>query len=101
MFRQQDAIGNSILSVGQANISHKEMQGLKCDDIQNKLLTDYNINWNDFSTVEKRGTSCMKFPVKVNGKNNEEIIRNKWILDFDMPIISEDKYYVNMFVLTE
>lgn len=81
-WRQLDATRNSIQMVGQANFSHKELQGLTCNKIQDKLLTEKDINWNNYPTYLKRGTSCLK-------KDSE------WVLDMNMPILKgEDRKYV-------
>lgn len=55
VWRELDAVRNSILSVGQANFSHKEMQGIKCDELQEKLFQERGINWNNFEPRLKRG----------------------------------------------
>lgn len=81
-WRQLDATRNSIQMVGQANFSHKELQGLTCNKIQDKLITETDINWNNYPTYLKRGTSCLK-------KDSE------WTLDMNMPILKgEDRKYV-------
>lgn len=59
-WRQLDATRNSIQMVGQANFSHKELQNKSCNDIQNMLLTEKDINWNDLITYKKRGSCCVK-----------------------------------------
>lgn len=85
-WRQLDATRNSIQMVGQANFSHKQLHGLSCNDIQNKLLTEKNINWNDFPIVAKRGTAVLK------GKNS-------WYLDNEMPILKgEFREYVDRLI---
>ena len=81
-WRQLDATRNSIQMVGQANFSHKELQGLTCNKIQDKLITETDINWNNYPTYLKRGTSCLK-------KDSE------WVLDMNMPILKgENRKYV-------
>lgn len=77
-WRQQDATRNSIQMVGQHYFTHKELKGVSCNNIQNKLLTEKDINWNDYRVVEKRGT-CVK--------KNEN---NKWIIDKNIPIFKEE-----------
>lgn len=72
-WRQLDATRNSIQMVGQANFSHKELQKKSCSDIQDMLMLQKGINWNDFPAYQKRG-SCV---IKENGK---------WIIDKDIPI---------------
>lgn len=60
LWRQQDATRNSIQSVGQANFSQKELHGKSCNNIQDMLMTQKGINWNDYATTLKRGSCCIK-----------------------------------------
>lgn len=53
-WRQLDASRNSIQMVGQANFSHKELQNKSCNDIQDMLMTQKDINWNDLPIYQKR-----------------------------------------------
>lgn len=86
-WRQLDATRNSVQMVGRANYSHKELYGLSCNEIQNKLLTEKNINWNDYPTVCKRGSACLK---------NKE---GKWFIDTEMPILKdEDRNYIDKLI---
>ena len=79
-WRQLDATRNSIQMVGQANFSHNELQGKSCNMIQDMLLTQRDINWNDYPTRWKRGVAW-KRSVGV---------------DYDMPILKgEDRKYVD------
>ena len=74
-WRQLDATRNSIQMVAQSQFSHKELQGLSCNKLQDKLLTEKNINWNNYPIEVKRGSSCIK---------DEE---GKWFIDKEMPIL--------------
>lgn len=74
-WRQLDATRNSIQMVAQSQFSHKELQGLSCNKLQDKLLIEKNINWNNYPTEVKRGSSCIK---------NEE---GKWFIDKEIPIL--------------
>lgn len=93
-WRQIDATRSSIQMVGQANFSHSELQGKSCNMIQDMLLTQRDINWNDFSVVCKRGTACRKVAREVNIAGTMDTI-STWELDFDMPILKDDWDYVN------
>ena len=95
-----DCTRNSIQMVGQANFSHKELQNKKNEDIQKMLFSQKGINWNDFSTVEKRGSCCIKdFEKKViNFQTQEEVIRKVWGIDKNIPIFSQDRNYIERFV---
>ena len=59
-WRQTDAERNSILSVGQANFSHKELQGKSCKNIIAMLEEQKDIIWGDLPTTYKRGSCCIK-----------------------------------------
>ena len=98
IWRQQDATRNSIQSVGQANFSHTQLHGKNCSNIQDMLMLEKGINWNDYPTHLKRGTCCIKKPFKINEGTEQEAIRNKWILDTEIPIFTQDKDYVNKLI---
>ena len=78
-WRQLDATRNSIQMVGQANFSHNELQNCSCNDIQNKLMLEKLINWNNYETCWKRGVAW----------------RKDIGIDFEMPILrGENRSYV-------
>ena len=85
-WRQLDATRNSIQMVGQANFSHKELQGCSCSVIQDMLHEQKGINWNDFPTRWKRGTAW----TRAGGVN------------FEMPILKGDgRKYVDDVIYIE
>ena len=104
-WRQLDAARNSIQMVGQANFSHKELQNKSCNDIQDMLHEQKGINWNDYPTVCKRGTACIKNrkiieyldEFKVTAKLIDSTkTENSWIIDTEMPILKgEDRAYID------
>ena len=61
IWRENDAVRNSIQAVGQANFSHKELQQKSCNEIQEMLFQEKGINWNDYSPAEKRGSYFQSF----------------------------------------
>jgi len=65
LWRAMDASKNSVSMVAQSVFSHKELQGLNGKEMQFKLLTEKDINWNDFSSNEKQGTFIRKEKVQV------------------------------------
>lgn len=81
IWRQKDAEKNSISSLGQAHFTQKELQGKKSNDIQDMLMLEKGINWNNVPTKFKRGSSC----IKVDGK---------WTIDNEMPILTKNREYV-------
>lgn len=95
-WRQLDATRNSIQMVGQANFSHKELQGKSCNMIQDMLLTQKDINWNNYPVACKRGSAC----VKVHGLSLVELKeRPHWCIDENMPILKDEhRRYVEDFI---
>ena len=106
IWRQQDATRNSIEAVGQANFSQKELHGKSCNSIQDLLWKERGINWNDFSVDCKRGSVCYKTKVKetaplLNDKGDTEmveVVRNRWIIDREPPIFSQEREYVEKWI---
>ena len=104
-WRQLDASRNSIQMVGQANFSHKELHKKTTNQIQDMLMTQKGINWNDFHAYQKRGSCCIKEVYYVN-KNGEEVFvkdsnkddvtkRSRWIIDKNIPIFKgEGRQYI-------
>lgn len=92
-WRQLDATRNSIQMVGQANFSQKELHGKSCNKIQDMLMLEKNINWNDFPTYQKRGSCAIKQIKDISGGEGD--YRTEWIIDKDVPIFKgEDRAYI-------
>ena len=106
-WRQLDCSRNSIQMVGQANFSHKELQNKTCNMIQDMLMTQKGINWNDLPTYQKRG-SCVvrnKIVVNSNGVIEMDMLRdktkseNEWIIDKEIPIFKgEGRQYIERLI---
>ena len=110
-WRQLDASRNSIQMVGQANFSHKELENKTCNDIQDMLMLQKNINWNNFPTYQKRGTCVIKSNeieriTEDNIGTDGSVIgsiqtrRPKWIIDKNIPIFKgEGREYVEKLIM--
>jgi len=82
-WRQLDATRNSIQMVGQAFFSHGELQNKTCSNIQDMLMLEKGINWNNFADDEKRGSCCIK-------------AFGGWAVDRNIPIFKgEDRAYID------
>lgn len=117
-WRQLDASRNSIQMVGRANFSHKELQNKSCNDIQDMLMTQKGINWNDLPTYQKRGSCCVKenhfienekgtqicFPEGCSDPFEDEetltgVYRSSWIIDTEIPIFKgEGRGYIDRLI---
>ena len=106
-WRQLDASRNSIQMVGQANFSHKELQNKSCNDIQDMLMIQKGINWNDLPTYQKRGSCCVRNKIVIESDGVMETVQlrdtskseNEWIIDTDIPIFRNDgREYIDRLV---
>lgn len=109
IWRQQDCINNSIISIGRTIYSHDELVGKSQKNILH-MLEDKYVYWNDYSNAIKYGVCCYK-----NGKKTEDgYLRRvfedgsfvykdnwvgkekpKWVVDFiNVPDFSENKGYL-------
>jgi tRNA(His) 5'-end guanylyltransferase len=94
--------------VGQVNFSHKELQNKSCNDIQDMLITQKGVNWNDLPTYQKRGSCIVKncliehsyesglVVAKLRNINEKE---SAWIVDKDIPIFKgEGREYIERLI---
>lgn len=101
IWRQQDAVRNSISSVAQSLYSTKELHGVKTDQMQ-ELIFQKGINWNDYDFRMKRGAVIGKVEttsIRTMQGPNEEVIeteftRNKWQV-IDTPIFTQDPFFLS------
>lgn len=93
-WRQLDATRNSIQMVGRSKFSHKQLENKSCSDIQDMLMNEYQINWNNIPTYLKRGSCCIKDAAE-DGRGN-------WKIDLDIPIFKgEGREYIDKLVHIE
>ena len=83
LWRQNDATRNSIEMVGHANFSQNQLHKKSCNEIQDMLMFQKGINWNNFSTHLKRGSCCIRTVDETTG-------RGKWVIDTEIPIFKGD-----------
>ncbi len=82
-WRQVDAARNSVQMAARAQFSHAECQNKNCSQLQDMLMEQKGINWNNYETRWKRGV-CW---TKSSG------------LDYNMPMLKgEDREYVDHLV---
>lgn len=84
IWRQKDATRNSIQMLGRSEFSHKQLNNKSCLDIQDMLMVEKGINWNDIRTSNKRGWCFSK-----DG------------LDEEIPILTQYREYIERFLKKE
>jgi tRNA(His) 5'-end guanylyltransferase len=88
IWRQQDATRNSIQMLGHFHFSQKQMHGLNNSQVQDKLMLEKQINWNDLDVWKKRGT-CVRRDC------------GTLVIDHFPPIFTQDRQYIEQYLLNE
>lgn len=103
IWRQQDAVRNSIQSLAQSLYSHKELEGINCKNLQDKMFKEKGVNWNDLLVAEKRGACCIKITIQNSNVDPKDgcYPKNQWTIDNNIPIFSQDRDYVNKRIIFE
>jgi tRNA(His) 5'-end guanylyltransferase len=95
IWRQQDASRNSVQMLGSAYFSVSELHGKNNKQVQEMLLLQKNINWNDLPTWQKRGT-CIKYFSNAVDDNGIQKYDNGYIMDEEIPIFTSDRDYIGI-----
>lgn len=88
IWRQQDATRNAILMAGHANFSPKQMHGKNTAEVQEMLFQERGLNFNDYPIRAKRGRVVFR-----ETYFHEETERSHWVVDEEMPILTQDRRY--------
>lgn len=93
IWRQQDAIRNSVQVLAQMNYSSKEIFGLNNSILKEKLKTEKGIDWDSQTTRFKMGSCIVRraFDFKENETN---FTRNIWVVDQEPPNFISNKSYI-------
>lgn len=102
IWRQQDATRNAIQMLGQCNFSHKALQNKSCNDIQDMLMTEKGINFNDMPSEFKRGVCCVRNRMICEPYGNHMLVsgvdEGQWVIDKQIPIFTQDRDYIEQLV---
>jgi len=109
IWRQKDCTRNSINMVAQSYFSHKECHKKNTSQLQDMLMLQKNVNWNDYPIQYKRGVSFYKEIISksvealmIKGvKLPETVKRRVWKIDYEMPILTQDREYVDKWVFPQ
>jgi tRNA(His) 5'-end guanylyltransferase len=91
IWRQQDAVRNSISSVAQSLYSPKQLHGVKTDQMQ-EMIFQKGINWNDYDFRLKRGAVIGKVPIELTS-GDVTYTRNKWRV-IETPTFTQDREFI-------
>lgn len=104
LWREQDAVRNSIQMLGQAHFSQEQLQNKNCNEIQEMLFSEHGINWDKLAPRLKRGGYFQKkivetpftveeietLPEKHNARSNPDLkVSRRSIVELDLPILTK------------
>ena len=89
IWRQQDAIRNSVESLARSQFSQKELHKRNNIEMKQMLLEEYDIDWSKLPLHEQRGFCVYRLPI--DEENN--LCLNKLI-----PIFQEDREFIEKYV---
>lgn len=95
VWRQRDAVRNSIQATAQAHFSQKQLVGVSCEQAMEKLLSEKSMDWNSMPLHLQRGSCCIKTPRLLHKGTEHEVVRKMWTLDEEIPNFAEKPDYVN------
>lgn len=89
IWRQQDASRNSVQMLGHHHFSQGQMHGKNNNQVQDMLMLQKGINWNDIPTWMKRGSCVARVPFVGSIVHDNEI-----------PLFTQDRNYVERYLST-
>lgn len=102
-WRQLDCVRNSIQLAGQAYFSHKQLQNKNCDQIQEMLWQEHQVNWSKYPNWFKNGVAIYKQPREIYYNNEDgtqsSVVRDKFTIDLEMPMVSQNPNFINKLVI--
>lgn len=111
LWREIDATRNSILSLAQSFFSHNQVMNLNTSELQDKMMLEKGVNWNDLPGNLKRGTYVKRFielkalskdeldslPEKHNARKNPDVLISRRVISqVEYPILSKIKNRVDV-----
>ncbi|MFP3986922.1 tRNA(His) guanylyltransferase Thg1 family protein [Streptomyces sp. E11-3] len=79
LWRQRDAVRNSISMAAQAHFSHRRLHGVNSGGMQELLWSEAGVNWNDYPDGCKRGRATVRHtgerPVEYVDKRTQQTVQ--------------------------
>lgn len=75
------------------------LSGTSYDDKVNLLQHECNIDFNEYPLAFRRGVACYRMPQVIHFNDNE-IIKNKFILNTELPIFTKEQSFLNQILRT-
>jgi tRNA(His) guanylyltransferase len=72
------------------NTIREMLYGLTVDEKIDLLNQECDIDFNNYSSVFRRGAACYKIPKVVDG-----VMKNKWVVNTELPIFTKDQSFLS------
>lgn len=82
IWRGSDCSRNSVSALAQSYFSHKQLHGKSVSVMQDMLMLEHSVNWNDVETRYKRGICIVPDT------------DSKFKVDFEPPMFTKDRSYI-------
>lgn len=102
IWRQDDAIRNSVQMFARSMFSHKECDNKNQNDLK-QMCKAKGTDWDLLPNQQKVGRCIKKNYKMVVGFNkktqkDEAVTRSSWDVDNDIPVFTQDRFYVDKFL---
>lgn len=103
VWRQQDAVRNSVMMLARAHASHKQLHG-KNQSAQHELIHQAGDNWANHPARFKHGGVIRKkieppSPIALHPSNiNAGVRESNWFMDENTPVFTKDRDYLRNMV---
>ena len=85
IWRQQDATKNAISMLARCYFSDKQCHGKNGSELQDMLMDEYKVNFNDMPIEYKRGVCCIR-------------TENGWKIDKEIPVFTKNREYIEKYI---
>lgn len=98
IWRQNDAVRNSIQSFAQSIFSHKELLNKSCNEMQEMMLQK-GLNWDELPIQFKRGRCVVSGMVDyIDVDMGTQTQRRAWRLDLQIPFFKDNRNYIERYL---
>ena len=97
IFRQRDAIRNSMQALACNNFSNKDLQNKNTRTMKEMLANEKGIIYDDLPAYFQHGVCIVK--ETYHPDDNKDVTRTRWVADVEIPLCEKDKSYINRYLI--